>query len=420
MNQGKNLPERTLGDGMEKKPLETIDNKLHLLKNLTQHSKEITFKQMLLSMKPVEPGAEVVNLVPKYLLQDKKVSNIVVLKPKEPKFIPYEPYKGAVQRIRPQKTKKKMHVVKTHAVPEVAVETKKSKNNVEIQELVKQISDIKASELTKMKISALKEDAVMPREQWEKEKKEYETDIKNFKETIAHLENQVKFQIQVNNELKTLLVAAVGEDLESRVQHLTEDKLSLARALLNSANHLTSHQEQTEWLSGQCEVWRSKFLASSLMVEELATWKSTLTKRTHSLQDIIKSMLNEHTVLRKQMFETFKNLNQISANKRSNLKSGDLMELGRTNLDLSVELRSEYSKSLDAADMEHAYVSNQTPAEKLALKVLQNPLTITSSQDLLCNVLVGAAHSISGDQKYLQSTSLHPCCHHCTGEVQNI
>lgn len=62
--------------------------------------------------------------------------------------------------------------------------------------------------------------------------------------------------------MKTLLVAAVGEDLESRVQHLTEDKLSLARALLKSADHLTSHQEQTEWLSGQCEVWRSKFLAS--------------------------------------------------------------------------------------------------------------------------------------------------------------
>lgn len=69
----------------------------------------------------------------------------------------------------------------------------------------------------------------------------------------------------MNRELKTLLVAAVGEDLESRVQHLTEDKLSLARELLKSANHLTSHQEHTEWLSGQCEVWRSKFLASRLV-----------------------------------------------------------------------------------------------------------------------------------------------------------
>jgi hypothetical protein len=67
---------------------------------------------------------------------------------------------------------------------------------------------------------------------------------------------------QVNGELKNLLVAAVGEDLETRVHLLTEDKLQLARALLNSAQRLSTHQEQTEWLAGQCEVWRSKFLAS--------------------------------------------------------------------------------------------------------------------------------------------------------------
>ena len=66
----------------------------------------------------------------------------------------------------------------------------------------------------------------------------------------------------MNAELKKLLVAAVGEDLQLRVNHLTEDKLQLAHALLNSAKSLSTHQEQTEWLAGQCEVWRSKFLAS--------------------------------------------------------------------------------------------------------------------------------------------------------------
>lgn len=50
--------------------------------------------------------------------------------------------------------------------------------------------------------------------------------------------------------------------MQTRVHLLTEDKLQLARALLNSAQHLSTHQEQTEWLAGQCEVWRSKFLAS--------------------------------------------------------------------------------------------------------------------------------------------------------------
>lgn len=66
----------------------------------------------------------------------------------------------------------------------------------------------------------------------------------------------------MNGELKKLLVAAVGEDIETRVNHLTEDKVHLARALLTSAQRLSTHQEQTEWLAGQCEVWRSKFLAS--------------------------------------------------------------------------------------------------------------------------------------------------------------
>lgn len=68
----------------------------------------------------------------------------------------------------------------------------------------------------------------------------------------------------MNGELKNLLVAAMGEDLQTRVHLLTEDKLQLSQALLNSAKHLNTHQEQTEWLAGQCEVWRSKFLASRL------------------------------------------------------------------------------------------------------------------------------------------------------------
>lgn len=66
----------------------------------------------------------------------------------------------------------------------------------------------------------------------------------------------------MNSELKNLLVAAVGEDLQTRVNLLTEDKLQLARALLSSATEHSSHTEQIEYLANQSEVWRSKFLAS--------------------------------------------------------------------------------------------------------------------------------------------------------------
>lgn len=67
------------------------------------------------------------------------------------------------------------------------------------------MSDIRSTELNKLKITALKVDEIIPRQQWEKEKEAYEIDIKNLKETKAHLENQLKFQAQVNSELKTLL-----------------------------------------------------------------------------------------------------------------------------------------------------------------------------------------------------------------------
>ncbi|XP_017151583.1 golgin-45-like [Drosophila miranda] len=58
---------------------------------------------------------------------------------------------------------------------------------------------------------------------------------------------QYKFQTHVNRELKNLLVASVGEDLQTRVNLLTEDKLQLARALLDTANNLTTHTEQIKF-----------------------------------------------------------------------------------------------------------------------------------------------------------------------------
>lgn len=147
---------------------------------------------------------------------------------------------------------------------------------------------------------------------------------------------------KVNSELKTLLVAAVGEDLETRVQHLTEDKLQLARALLNSANHLTSHQEQTEWLSGQCEVWRSKFLASSLMVEELARWKSALTQRLNEFQENAKCLLEEKNkvynnmvVMQQHLMDTLEHLGSKAPS-----EVGDFVTLSESNLDLMETIKT--------------------------------------------------------------------------------
>ncbi|ERL91564.1 hypothetical protein D910_08894 [Dendroctonus ponderosae] len=114
----KSFPIRTLGDGMEKLPSNVVEV-LHITPS----------SNILKSMKPVEPASKVINLVPKFVPQDKKVSSLMGSKPKEPRFVPYEPYKAAVQPMKVLKTKRKR-------ITGTTVEGKPSKNNVEIQELL--------------------------------------------------------------------------------------------------------------------------------------------------------------------------------------------------------------------------------------------------------------------------------------------
>jgi hypothetical protein len=96
--------------------------------------------------------------------------------------------------------------------------------------------------------------------------------LATLKKERDFFESQLKFQIQVNAELKGLLVHSIGEDLQAKVNNLTEDKMSYAKSL-------STNTEQIEQLASQSEVWRSKFLASSLMVEELAKVKTVLAQR---------------------------------------------------------------------------------------------------------------------------------------------
>ncbi|KAK9739634.1 hypothetical protein QE152_g8788 [Popillia japonica] len=343
--------ERTLGDGMDNNLMALSDS---ANENVPFRLNLRSSQAILNSLKPIEPNGKVITLVPKYTPREVTKPKYLTRKPKEPKFVPYEPFKGAVEPIVP--------------IKKVVKRERKDKNNIDIHDLVIQMSEMRMHELNKAKIDAIKGDEeVITRKQWDHEKKSYETDIKNLQETNAHLENQLKFQAQVNRELKTLLVAAVGEDLESRVQHLTEDKLQLARALLKSANHLTSHQEQTEWrvqhltedklqlarallksanhltshqeqtewLSGQCEVWRSKFLASSLMVEELARWKSVLTNRLNDIQDVLKNLIEERNKTRSYSIKCLNNLIQMNEklckNENAPLKSSNILELCMNN-----------------------------------------------------------------------------------------
>ncbi|CAH2040409.1 unnamed protein product, partial [Iphiclides podalirius] len=250
------------------------------------------------------------------------------------------------------------------------------------------------------------------------------------------LKEQLKQQVQVNKELKTMLVASMGEDLETQVQSLNEDKKHLANALLNSAQHLSTHQEQTEWLAGQCEVWRSKFLASSLMVEELANCKKILNEKAVKLQQSIKQLLDERYRARDMMLCTYRNLYSLHEkwleniaiseytgnNKMYNRPIGNLnfsatlphstniLDMASVNLKLSENI----SSSVEKQDITHFNIlPSATEAELFAENVMAMPIEVKRQSEEPVNALVSHA--------YNNSTNVSPpvaSCVHCNGKVQ--
>lgn len=241
-------------------------------------------------------------------------------KVRPPRFIPFEPYTAAINPIIP-KPNQNIHLKKV------------DKNNLDINVLITQMSNMKSAELSSS--SPVKTVAPVP---VSSQSEEMAKELAKLKEERDYFQNQLKFQVKVNSELKNLLVASVGEDLQTRVNLLTEDKLQLAKALLDTAKNLTTHTEQIEFLAGQCEVWRSKFLASSVMIEELARWKADLTNKTTLLTEGNKKMLQLTAQVREMELHMLKNLKFLAKLKNLNLPSTDCLTLASECLNITDQM----------------------------------------------------------------------------------
>lgn len=172
-----------------------------------------------ISLPAVIPKGKIFHLVPHLISSTNKRSG--TLKNREPRFIPFEPYKAAVKPMVPLHKSTKKH---------------KSRNNLDLNILVSHMADMKCSSIEKTEKSV----NFVP-DAFEEERKRYQQKIDELEKDKRYAEAQLKSQVQVNMEIKHLLVAAVGEDLQTRVNVLTEDKMQLARALMSTAQNLSSH-----------------------------------------------------------------------------------------------------------------------------------------------------------------------------------
>jgi len=175
--------ERTQGDGMENATVDKIEIKQsrnRLGDTLIYHPTNL---KQLGSTAPVTPIGTIVNLIPKHISNTKPEKHILhYLKSKEPKFVPYEPYKAAVNPI----------------VPIVKKNKKLPRDKSNLNATVAQISALKIQENDmKLKDYAKESKDKTAEDKWNSEKKTYEAEIRKLKQENIQLETQLKFQAQV-------------------------------------------------------------------------------------------------------------------------------------------------------------------------------------------------------------------------------
>lgn len=119
----------------------------------------------------------------------------------------------------------------------------------------------------------------------------------------SELESQLQLQTDVNRELKRLLVASVGSDLEHRLQQIVQEKAELSQDLNASLQQVMSNHEELDQVSIECDIWRSKFIASRVMIDELASWKAELSLQLRESRKALQYMLHERGDISKEVTE---------------------------------------------------------------------------------------------------------------------
>ena len=66
---------------------------------------------------------------------------------------------------------------------------------------------------------------------------------------------------------------------------------------------LAENNEELDRLSIECDIWRSKFLASRLMIDELASWKAELSMQFKDSQRALHCLMKERNKLCQELYE---------------------------------------------------------------------------------------------------------------------
>ncbi|XP_020729818.2 golgin-45 isoform X2 [Odocoileus virginianus] len=251
------------------------------------------------------------------------------------------------------------------------------------------------------------------------------------------LSNQLRVQSEVNRELKKLLVASVGDDLQYHFERVAREKNQLILENEALGRNIAQLSEQLERMSIQCDVWRSKFLASRVMADELTNSRAVLQRQNRDAQSAIQDILSEREQFRQEMIATQKLLEELLVSlqwgrEQTYYPSGQphsTAELALTNHKLAKAVNSHLLGNVGTNGQRKVPSTVEfcsTPAERMAETVLRilDPVTCTESSpdnpfsESSPTTLLATKKNIGRFHPYTRYENItFNCCNHCQGEL---
>ncbi|CAH1782159.1 unnamed protein product, partial [Owenia fusiformis] len=281
-------------------------------------------------------------------------------------------------------------------------------------------------------------DAILNNSLEVKKLKEENGQLKEYKKRLLEekegMKEELDKQIEVNRDLKKLLVASVGDELEYKVERMAQDNAQLSKDMIDVTERREEDYEHLDKMTIAADVWRSKYMASRVMIDELANWKAHLQRKYKESQDALQQILDERHDLRTNLIKTYGCLRQLKdgfelmSNTYSQTfsPSGNVIELASINSQLvatiQMRLLGKVSSSV-ALNMDMG--EDLTYAEWLAKQLLEGQSNTNAA-------------SRGGTQEQQSVDSLrrqhyeryHPnvryenvtfnCCAQCTGDVMVV
>ncbi|XP_034645495.1 golgin-45 isoform X1 [Trachemys scripta elegans] len=255
------------------------------------------------------------------------------------------------------------------------------------------------------------------------------------------LSNQLRVQTEVNRELKKLLIASVGDDLQYHFERMAREKNQLILENEALGRNMSQLSEQLERMSIQCDVWRSKFLASRygfrVMADELTNARTILQRQTRDAQSAIQDLLSERDQFRQEMIDTQKLLEELLVSLQwgrqqtyyPSAQPHTTAELAAVNYKLAKAVISHLLGNVGTNTPKKTSPPTEfcnTPAEKMAEMVLRvlDPVACTEASPevpfsepsppsfLSTKKNIGRFHPYT---RYENIT--FNCCNHCQGEL---